>query len=307
MPETVLTPTNNAKFIPIVIAQTALGRLSSYLNLAKTVARDTDVVSATYGETIKVPKRGAITANAKTRGEKVTKQAPTATDVSVTLDQHFEVTLLIEDVTKVLQNQNTMQGYAEDAAIALAEKVELALANLYSSIPIGQVVSFNPSSAATMEDSFLEARQKLVDLKVPLMAPKFGYLHSGITRKLLQIDRFTKQDSIGANSAIQEGRLARVAGFDLFESQVVVGTGSPAQYHNLLYTRNAFVLATRPLPNDGNGEGVRQVVVTNPDVNVSLRVTYGYDKDQLGTQMTLDVLFGVGVMDDRAVVELRSS
>lgn len=302
-----ITLTENVKFLPTIIAQKALGRYASYMNLAKTVSRNFDYTSATQGQTIKVPKRGAVSANAKVANTAVTKQAPTATDVSVTLDQHFEVTLLLEDVVKVMENQNTMDGYAEDAAIALAEKVEAKLADLYTTIPVGQVVTFNKTSAATMERSFIEARQKLIDLKIPLLEKRYGYLSTNITTELLQIERFTAQDKIGGNSAIADGRIARVAGFDLFESQMVSYTGSPAIYHNLLYTRNAFVLATRPLPVAPAGMGVNQVVVNDPNIDVGLRVTSAYDKDYLGMQLTLDVLFGVALADDRNVVELRST
>jgi len=99
----------------------------------------------------------------------------------------------------------------------------------------------------------------------------------------------------------------RLYGFDIFESQNVQTSGSPVRYHNLAYTRDAFVLAFRPLPTDGNGHGVVQSVVSNPDVGVGLRATMGYDKDTLGMQLTLDVLFGASILDTRRVVELESS
>lgn len=303
----VLNNTTNVKFIPTIIAQKALGRFGSYMNLAKTVAREFEFTAATQGETIKVPKRGAVQANAKAQGTVVTKQNPTATDVSVTLDQHFEVTLMIDDVTKVLQNQDTLDGYAEDGAIALAETVEEALADLYASVPIGQVVSFNESSAATKEQSFLEAREKLVMNKVPKMATKYGYMHPSLITKLLVVDKFSRADSLGKAGVVADGAITRLGGIDIFESQMVVGTGSPAQYHNLIYTKNAFVLAARPLPSVGNEFGSKQQVINDPNIGMGLRVTSSYDPDLLGMQITLDVLFGVGVLDNRCVVELRSA
>lgn len=305
---TYITNTENAKFIPILIAQKALGRFASYMNLGKTVSRNFDTAPATYGQVLKLPKRGAITANAKVANSDVTVQNPTATDVSVTLDQHFEVTIGIDDVTKVLSNQDVLAGYAEDGAVALAEVIEDALADLYASVPAGQIVSFNESSDATKERSFMEVREKMSLLKVPKGETKFGYLHPTLITKLLLVDKFSRADAIGGAQGNQiEGRIARLGGIDLFESQMVVGTGSPAQYHNLIYTRNAFTLASRPLPTVGNQMGVNQVVVNNPDVNMGLRVTSSYDAKKLAMQITLDVLFGVGINDDRCVVELRSA
>lgn len=307
MTENVLNKTTNAEYIPTILAQKSLATFANYMNLAKTVARDFELVSASEGDTIKVQKRGVLTANAKTAGNEVTPQNPTATSVPVTLDKHYEVTIQIDDVAKVMENQDTLQGYAEDAAIVLAETVEDALAKLYSSVPIGQVVSFDPTSATTMEQSFLTAREKLIMLKVPKMEQKFGYLHPTLVTKLLTIDRFTRQDTIGSNNAISEGRVARVAGIDNFESQMVVGTGSPAQYHNLIYARNAFVLAGRPLPSVGNALGVQQKTIIDPNINFGLRVTSSYNAKLLAMAVTLDVLFGVALLDNRLVVELRSA
>lgn len=306
MTELVLNNTTNAAFIPTILANKALGAFASYMNLAKTVARDFDFTPSREGAILQIPKRGIVTANSKAAGDKVVKQNPTATSIPVTLDQHFEVTLMIDDVTAVLQNQDTLDGYAQDAAIALAEKIETALATLYSSVPAGQVVSFDPTSAATMETSFLSAREKLILNKVPKLEQKFGYLHPTLISKLLTVPRFTQYDTTGEVGKIIDGRVSRVAGIDNFESQSVVGTGSPAQYHNLIYSKNAFILAARPLPSMGNKFGVEQVVINDPDINLGLRVTSSYDKDLLGMQITLDVLYGVAVMDNRLVVELRS-
>lgn len=302
-----ITNTENAKFIPVQIAQKSLGRFASYMNLGKTVSRNFDITPATSGETIKLPKRGAVSANSKTANSNVTVQNPTATDVSVTLDQHFEVTIAIDDVTKVLSNQDTLSGYAEDAAIALAEKIENALSELYSSVPAGQVITFDETSDATKEKSFMQIREKMALLKVPLLATKFGYLHPTLITKLLLVDKFSRADAVGAGKGAQiDGRVLRLGGIDLFESQMVIGTGSPAQYHNLVYTRNAFTLASRPLPSVGNNLGVQQTVINDPNVDMGLRVTSSYDANKLAMQITLDVLFGVAVNDDRCVVELRS-
>lgn len=306
MTDLVLNNITNAAYIPTILAQKSLGAFASYMNLAKTVARDFDFTPAKEGDTIKVQKRGVLVANAKAAGDKVVKQNPTATSVPVVLDQHFEVTIALDDVTSVMQNQDTLNGYAEDAAIALAEKVEAALAALYTSVPGGQVVSFDPTSVSTMESSFLKAREILILNKVPKIAQKFGYLHPTLVSKLLTVPRFTQYDTVQSGEAITEGRVSRVSGIDNFESQSVVGTGSPAQYHNLIYSKNAFVLAARPLPSVGNDFGVKQSVINDPDINMGLRVTSSYDANLLSMQITLDVLYGVALLDNRLVVELRS-
>jgi N4-gp56 family major capsid protein len=285
----VLNNTTNASFIPTIIAQKALGSFAGYMNLAKTVARDFDFTPATQGQVIKVAKRGVVSANAKVQGSEVTYQNPTATDVSVTLDNHWEVTLVLDDVTKVLQNQDVLAGYAEDAAIALAEKVESTILALHPSIT--NTVTLDTTSATTQENSFLKARERLVLNKVPQSEKKYGYFHPSVITKLLQIDRFTRADAYGKSGIIADGALGRIGGIDVFESQLVPVTGSPGAYHYLVYTRNAIILAARPLPSAPSGMGARQEVINDPNVNMGLRVTSSYDHDLLSMKITLDVLF----------------
>lgn len=301
----VFNNTTNANFIPTIIAQKALGRFASYMNLAKTVARDFEYQTATFGKTIQVPKRGTLNANAKTQGSNVTLQNPTATNVSVSLDQHFEVSFVLDDVTKVLQNQDTQVGYAEDAAIALAEKVETKIAGLHPSIT--NTVTFDATSTATKKTSLLNLRKRFVDVKVPRLEQKYLYVDASVLNEILEEADFTQLQTIGSAAPTIEGALRQLYGFALFESQNVQTSGSPVRYHNLAYTKDAFVLATRPLPNDGSGKGVIQTVVANDDVGVGLRATMGYDKDLLAMQLTLDVLFGTAILDTRRVVELESS
>lgn len=301
----VLNNTTNAKFIPTIVAQTALGRFASYMNLAKTVARDFEFAPARFGQTINVPKRGTISANDKTAGSEYTLQNPTATDVSVTLDQHKEVTLLIDDVTAVLQNQDVLAGYAEDAAIALAEEVETAIANLHPSVT--NTVTFDATSDTTKDTAMLNIRKFFVDQKVPKLEKKYLYADASVINELLEVDKFARADALGKSGVITEGALMNIYGVDIFESQNVQTSGSPVAYHNLAYTKNAFILASRPLPAVPNGHGAISTVVNNPDINLGLRVVSSYDTRLGGLRLTLDLLFGVAILDTRRVVEVESS
>lgn len=300
----VLNNTTNAKFIPTIIAQKALGRFASYMNLARTVSRDFDWTPATVGATINIPKRGTLSANDKTAGSSYTLQNPTATDVSVTLNKHKEVTFVIDDVTKVLENQNTRDGYAEDAAIALAEEVETEIASLHSSLT--NTITFDSTSDATKNSSMLGVRKFFVDQKVPKIEKKYGYFDGTVINELLEVDRYARADALGKAGVIESGALLNIYGIDIFESQVIQVSGSPVAYHNLVYTKNAFVLATRPLPAVPDGHGAVSTVVVDPDTNVGIRVVSSWDTDLGGLKLTLDLLFGVAVLDQRRVVELES-
>lgn len=321
MAQLVFDTTQNAVFIPTIIAQKALGRFASFMNLAKTVARDFDWTPATQGQTIQVAKRGTLVANDKTSGNVFTLQNPAATNISVTLNKHKEVTFALDDVTKVVQNQDTQEGYAEDGAIALAESVEQAIAALYPSV--NSVIDLIVTNASTIDTSLLNVRKYFANQKVPMLEPRFAYVDPSVINTLLNQDKYSRYDALGqflnqyANqqpdvagsalgSPIVEGKLLRIYGIDIFESQNVQTSGSPVAYHNLVYTRNAFILASRPLADVPTGYGAVSAVIQNEDIQMGLRSLMHYDADLGAFKLTLDILFGVSVLDQRRVTLFES-
>ena len=304
MTENVLNNTTNAKFIPTIIAQKALGRLKSYLHVAARVSRDSDWTTATAGTTVNVPKRGAVSANDKTAGDAYTKQNPTATDVSVVLNKHKEVTFTIDDVTKVVENQDTQAGYAEDGAIAIAEAIETDLLDLHPSIT--NTVTWDSTSATTIDTSLLNVRKFFTDQKVPKTEQKYLVIDATVFNDMLATDKYTRYDALGNASPITSGTLLRVYGFEISESQLIPTSGSPVAYHNIAFTRNGLVLATRPLPAP-EGFGGRYARINDPDVGVAMRSLFWYNADIGAHQLTLDVLYGVAILDVRRVVEVESS
>lgn len=301
----VLNNTTNAVFIPTIVAQKALGRFASYMNLAKTVSRDFNWTPAKVGQTINIAKRGTVSANDKSQGSNYTLQNPTGTDVSVSLDTHKEVTLLIDDVTAVLQNQDTLMGYAEDGAIALAEAVETSIASLHASLE--NTVTFDATSSTTKDTSMLGIRKFFVDQKVPRLEKKYLYADASLINELLEEDKYSRADALGKTGVIEEGALMNIYGVNIFESQNVQTSGSPVAYHNIAYTRNAFVLASRPLPAVPAGHGAISTVVNDPNIDLGLRVVSSWDNSLGGLKVTLDLLYGVAVLDQRRVVEVESS
>ena len=290
MSENVLNNTTNAVFIPTIIAQNCIQRLSSYLNVAKTVSKDSDWAVTSVGATIQVPKTGAVSANDKTAGDNFTKQNPTGTYVDVTLDTHKEVTFTIDDVTKVLENQNTQMRYGEDGAIALAEAIESSLLAQHASIE--NTVTWSRTDADAVDDSMLAARKFFTEQKVPLVEQKYMYVDSTVYNDLLNTDKFSRYDARGNGSAITTGRNLVAYGFDIHESQLVPTSGSPVAYHNIAYTRNSMVLATRQLPTP-QGFGGTYARVNDASIGISLRTLFWYNGDLGAHQLTIDVLYGV--------------
>lgn len=303
MTETVLNSTTNAVFMPTIIANKCLQRFPAYLNLARTVAKDSDWATATAGTVIRVPKTGSVSANDKTQGDVYTKQAPTGTDVFVTLNKHKEVTFTIDDVQKVTDNQDVLSRYADDGAIALAEAVESSLAALHPSVT--STITWDRSSATTIDASLLKVRKWFSDQKVPKSEQKYLYVDPTVFNDLLTIEKYTNQSWRGPNNSVADGQMIRTYGFEIWESQMIETTGSPVAYHNFAYTRNGLILASRPLPRP-EGFGGNYAIVNDPSIGISLRTLFWYNADLGAHQLTIDLLYGVKVLDTRRVLEIES-
>jgi K+/H+ antiporter YhaU regulatory subunit KhtT len=307
MTENVLTNATNAAAIPTIIAQECLQRLSSYLSIAKNVTKDSDIVTTSVGTTIQVDKTGAVVANDKTAGVNFTKQNPTLSSVSVTLNKHKEVTIAIDDVTKVVQNQDTQAKYGEDGAIAIAEAVESDLLALHPSIT--NTVTWNRTSAATIDSSLLLVRKFFTDQKVPRLEQKYFAVDASVYNDLLGQQKYTdmswRAGPTTSEGPVASGSVLRVYGIEISENQLVPLTGSPGYYHNLAYTKGGLVLASRPLSKP-EGFGGAYAVINDTGIGISMRTLFWYNADLGAHQLTLEILYGVAILDTRRILEIES-
>ncbi len=292
-----------ANFIPELWANRALGRLPSYLNLARTVQKDASFDVAAAGDTLHIPKRGNLTANAKAADTAVTKQFPQSTKVDVTLDQHWEVTLMIEDVARAQTNQDVMDGYLNDGIIALAEKIETTIANA-AYIGAGDIIDWGSS---VDQADLLSVRKAFVDAKYPRIAPKYLYIAPEEINDILLLSAFTDVSKYGPNVASMEGELGRIYGMKVFESQLVPTSGSPTTRHNLAYGEDGIILVSRSLPKNPASYGVEQTVVVDQGTGLALRVSKTFNADYLAVQVTMEALFGVAVQREEHVFDLTST
>lgn len=295
------TTTENDPWIPEVVANESLGLLGNYLQLGQTVSKDTDLTSVRYGQTISIPRRGAIVAQQKGQNSPTTVQKPAADDVQVTVDQHWYVKIGEEDYTEAFQINSALPGYVEDAIIVLAEKIEGRLVTHFSEFP-------NIDAGGSDGDAYkgvVNVRQKMVEAKVPRLATKFGYISPRFASRLLKEEAVLDPKTVQGMDIRESAMLGRTSGFNLWEGQLTPTSGSPAWDQNFFYTRNALVLASRPLRMPRSSLGVEAITLTS-EAGLSLRLVRYYDKDEMGEVFQLDVLFGTGVNDSRQGYVLES-
>lgn len=287
------TSYENAVWIPEIIANETLGPLNAFLNLGRTVAKDTDLTAQRVGATINVPKRAALTSHDKDEDGDITLNRPRGTSVPVSLDTHREVSFGEEDMIASIQQGDPVPGYIGDAVAVLAEDIETDLLS-----HVDEFDEVGAADATTDIDDVARVREQLVLNKVPRLLQKYAYVHPTVITDLLKENAFKDPKLAENQRALTTGTMGRVHDIDFFEGQLVSGSGSPNVYKNLVYTRNALVLASRPLRLPGSDLGVQSANVLS-DAGVAVRVLRSYNANKLAVQITVDVLFGTAVLDDR--------
>lgn len=289
--------TTDSGVLPTIIAAETLGALSSNMALVGLVNRDYSSELATYGQTVTIGVRGALTANAKAEGANVTRQAPSTTTKSVTLNNHYEVTFGQEDIARMLVRPDLIAGYARDAAIALLEKVENTIAALYS----GFSQSIDALSGLG-EDDFRNAQRLLNAAKAP-NTDRWAVLNEDALYEAQGIERIVNRDYAESLGNIQANRYQGNAfGFNIFMDQNIITTGGEGK--NIFGHRDAIALVTRPMRTT-DLPTVSQVSMS--ENGIGLRVTRWYDANGLAEQMTIDTLWGVGELRGSHGVVVRTT
>ena len=285
-----VTYTSAQAFIPEIWAMRAFQVLRSNMVLANLVTTDSDVGSFVVGDILHIPFPGTFVANAKSPNTSVQLQVPTDTDVTVTLNKHYEVSFLIEDIARAMQNQSIMDRYIRNAVVPLAEQIENDLFALYASLT-------NSVASATLDDAQLrKARLQLNKQKVPLANRSIVVAPESETALLGASNLATYFAYTQGGDIVRNGQIGRAYGLDVFMSQLVPLSTT---LKNLAFTPDVFILAMRALP-EANNPGVEQTVFTDPDSRLTFRQTVGYNMNNLGIQITLDVLYGVGILRNAA-------
>ena len=304
-----ITTTEAYGFIPEIWLGQALGRLRNYLTIQKTVTRNTDLTGGgafNVGQTLHLPKRGALTVNDKAEGSPYTVQNPTASTINLTLNKHKEVSFGIESRALSEVNQDVIAGYTEDAVVALAEQIDIDLLTF-----AGTMTSVNAAivGGATLTDGNLRsARQVLVQNKVAAQTPKFGIVSPSQMNALidptLSGGAMVRFDGLGVTNNVSNatagngirtipGSFGKVYNFELAESQL---TPFATTYKNVFYAQDAILFASRELETPDERFGVSATTMTDPESGISMRLLHGYNIAQGAHQITLDILYGYTAM-----------
>jgi len=292
------TVTTGANFIPEIWSDETIAAYKSNLVVANLVTRLNH--KGKKGDTIHIPTptRGSATAKAANTAVKI--QGDTHGTTNLSIDKHYEYSVLIEDITEVQALSSLRKFYTDDAGYALAKQVDTDILDLTEGLQggtvggstaaawekayIGSGTTFytgNSSNAADITDAGIRAMLlKLDDADVP-MDNRSLIIPPVCANDLLGINRFTEQQFIGSGDAIKTGKIGQIYGVDVYISSNCPTTTTAATATDrvgVLMHKDALALAEQ----------------------VGVRSQTQYKQEWLGDLFTSDTIYGVGEMRNDA-------
>jgi hypothetical protein len=300
-----ITSANVANAIVKLVAADALPALVGNLVMGNLVNRDYEPVLAQAGDTVNVPIAPQLVANNIAEGNAVQLQAVNLGNAQIVLNVHAEASFQIPDVTKVLAVPDLLKVYMQPAVVAIAERIEGDLLNLYAGFSANTALGTagTPVSEATID----AAETSLFQAQVPSSEPKYLVVDSNTYSAMRQIPRFSEFQKAGDAGlrALIDGTFGKIKDFYVFRSQYVQKTGTaPVNTHNLAFCKDAIGLVVRRLPQPLPGTGA---IAEYAELgNFGMRVTMSYQPNTLAQQFTVDVLYGCGILRNQFAVQLNS-
>lgn len=289
------TKTTADKFIPEIWSDEVVATYKANLIAANLIKKLN--FRGKKGDSVHIPKPGRGSANAKAASTQVVLNTDTATEVVVNIDQHWEYSILIEDIVETQALASMRQFYTDDAGYALARKVDSMILQLGRGVNGGDgtaaytgaysgadgTTAYTGTAGALTDAAIRRSIQRLDDSDVP-MDGRFLIVPPSTRNTLMGIARFTEQAFVGeAGSAntIRNGEIGNVYGIPVF------------------VTTNA----------DAATDGDRICLLGHKDFAVlaeqqAVRTQTQYKQEWLGNLFTADTIFGVKELRDGSAVAL---
>jgi hypothetical protein len=263
------------------------------------------------GDTIHVPNFTRSLASAKAAGTQVTLVAPTHSETTVSLNKHFEYSILIEDIVAVQALDTLRQAHTDDAGYSLARQVDFNLHVLGTGFQGGTLdatpgtpdantltygtgavigsdgstawsptANTNTGNGSNLTDAGIRHIFRLMDDNNLPMSDRTIVIPPCQKEVLLGIPRFTEQAFNGDGSAISTGQIGNIYGNPVYVStncgNTLATDASTAYRAVLFFHKSSIALAEQ----------------------MSVRTQSQYKQEYLADLFTADTIYGVAELRD---------
>ena len=241
------------------------------------------------GDVVNIPNLSNLTASSKSANTQVTLQAPTESNTSISINNHYESSFLVEDLLKVQSSYDLIGNYTKKAGESIARRIDTDLLGTYSSFTNTDVGTYGVDVTDAVILSAIEA----IDLANAPMDDRAFVIYPTQKTALLKLDKFVKADFVGQydqatkvvtgpNSRYMWGDIYGVPTY--YTKQVTQTAATPTQTHNVLFHKEAIALALQQAP----------------------RTQSSYILEYLGNLVVIDAIYGYTATRPTYGIEVRS-
>lgn len=293
-----VTNTTAATFIPEIWSDEIVAAYKKSLVMANLVKKMN--FKGKKGDTVHIPSPTRGVATAKSASTQVTLIAATEGEVVVNINNHFEYSRLIEDITEAQALSSLRQFYTDDAGHALGRQVDTSLirlgrgargGNAANSAYAGGIIgstgvayTAGSSNAANIADAGIRTAIQLLDDQDVPMDGRSLVVPPVARNSMLGINRFTEQAFKGNGSTLMNGEFGDIYGVKVYVStNCDTASGNTASDRvALMFHRDWAVLVEQ----------------------LGIRSQTQYKQEWLGTLFTADTLYGVAELRDYSAVPI---
>ena len=271
-------------FLPEIWSDEIIGAFKSNLVVANQVTKISH--SGKKGDTLHIPKGTRGAASAKAASTQVTLIADTETEVSVSINKHYEYSRLIEDITATQAIDSYRRFYTDDAGYSLAKQVDQDLhllgaylnagvttgnlgANTYETAVLGSdgsssfsgAANTNTGNGAALADAGIRKMIQTLDDTDVSMDERCFIIPPVEKKNLLGLSRFTEQAFTGEASMGNSIRTGLIG--DLYGIPVYVSTACPWIHVNSQTGTQSVTFSSAIPTGASNSDELAQVVDWN--------------------------------------------
>lgn len=245
---------------------------------AKKLVQDRSGLIADGGDVLNIPFAGTVNARAKAAATGLTYDSPEGTPVTINIDKHYYVGVMIEDIAKVQGSYDLKSAFQERMSEALARQIDTDLMGLYTAA--GTTVA----GGANITDANILAIVTAFDVSDTPMEGRRGLIGANTKADLLGINKYTAYDQTGKTGAAvgdgdNSGLVGSLYGMDVYYSgNVALATTG----RNIFFHKKALTMAQQLAP----------------------KFEMEYSVDYLGTKCALHAVYGVGVERPASFIQL---
>lgn len=275
----------NTILTPQIIAREALMVLRNNTVMSSLVYRDYSSEFTKVGDTITIRKPATFTAKEFTDAIEV--QDAIESGIEVTMDKHLDVSFSVSSKQKTLDIADFSAQLLVPAMQAFAQQIDTYLVALGETVKNVVTRSTDPA----IKD-FALCGKDLNDRAVP-NANRYMVLSPAAYADYVVLPPILNAEKSGTTETLRNASMGKIMGFETYMDQNV-------KTKNLAFHKNAFALVTRPLELPQGGAKASSVTYDG----FGLRVVMDYDITHKTDIVSIDMLCGVAMLDERLACRL---